>query len=199
MLSSICVATTTGLPTFRQVSMIVFCKRGTSSGGHSTPRSPLATMIPSHSSTIFSSESPKKQDGFSIFAMIAGTCPPGGSFSAISLIISSISSGRWTNDRATQSTPISSIYSKSARSLGVRGEICSTESGVFTPLRSLIFPSTSTLHTRNPSPFSITVSFILPSSTRRLCPTSEAAMISGWGSCTRLLFPAAESRSKRNF
>ena len=43
MLSSICVATTTGLPCLLHSSMMVFCSIGTSSGAHSTPRSPRAT------------------------------------------------------------------------------------------------------------------------------------------------------------
>src|SRR6476659_6522427 len=38
--SSICVATTTGLPYWRAVATILFCSGGTCSGGSSTPRSP---------------------------------------------------------------------------------------------------------------------------------------------------------------
>ena len=45
-LSSICVATTTGLPCARHSSMMFFCRMGTSSGAHSTPRSPRATTGP---------------------------------------------------------------------------------------------------------------------------------------------------------
>ena len=47
MLSSICVATTTGLPAARALRVIFFCRPGTFSTGISTPRSPRATMIPS--------------------------------------------------------------------------------------------------------------------------------------------------------
>ena len=43
--SNIWVATTTGFPCIRHVSMICFCNRGTSSGAHSTPRSPRATTV----------------------------------------------------------------------------------------------------------------------------------------------------------
>ena len=42
--SSIWVATMTGLALRRAVSMTCFCRNGTSSSGHSTPRSPRATM-----------------------------------------------------------------------------------------------------------------------------------------------------------
>jgi len=44
-LSSICVATTEGFPCLRHSSMMVFCKIGTSSGAHSTPKSPRATTV----------------------------------------------------------------------------------------------------------------------------------------------------------
>ena len=55
MLSSICVATMTGLPQRCAVLMIRFCASGTSSGGSSTPRSPRATITASESDTISSS------------------------------------------------------------------------------------------------------------------------------------------------
>ena len=42
--SSIWVATMTGLALRRAFSMTRFCRNGTSSSGHSTPRSPRATM-----------------------------------------------------------------------------------------------------------------------------------------------------------
>ena len=47
MLSSICVAVMTGTPNSTQWRMIGFCRWGTSSSGHSMPRSPRATMIAS--------------------------------------------------------------------------------------------------------------------------------------------------------
>ena len=52
MLSSIWVATITGLAAARDSSMARFCTSGTCSSGSSTPRSPRATMIPSKASTI---------------------------------------------------------------------------------------------------------------------------------------------------
>ncbi len=56
MLSSICVATTTGFPAAAAMhfSTISFCQMTTSSRGTSTPRSPRATMIPSAASVISS-------------------------------------------------------------------------------------------------------------------------------------------------
>ena len=49
MLSSICVATTTGRPSWRAARTMRFCASGTSSGGSSTPRSPRATITASES------------------------------------------------------------------------------------------------------------------------------------------------------
>ena len=47
MLSSIWVATITGLPACLTAATIRRCTTGTSSGGSSTPRSPRATITPS--------------------------------------------------------------------------------------------------------------------------------------------------------
>ncbi len=52
--SSIWVATMTGFALRRAFSMICFWRNGTSSSGHSTPRSPRATMKPSNASMISS-------------------------------------------------------------------------------------------------------------------------------------------------
>ena len=53
--SSICVATTTGLPVARPMRVICFCTPGTFSSGISTPRSPRATISASASSMISAS------------------------------------------------------------------------------------------------------------------------------------------------
>jgi hypothetical protein len=45
MESSICVATITGLPASLAFLTMIFCAEKTLSKGHSTPRSPRATMI----------------------------------------------------------------------------------------------------------------------------------------------------------
>ena len=49
-----CVAQMTGLPILMHRPIIIFCARKTFSGGISIPRSPRATMIPSHASKISS-------------------------------------------------------------------------------------------------------------------------------------------------
>src|SRR5271163_1408881 len=52
--SSICVATTTGLPTRRAIRVMLFCKPGTRSSGISTPRSPRATISASETARMSS-------------------------------------------------------------------------------------------------------------------------------------------------
>ena len=65
MLSSICVATTTGLPAARDLLTICFCSPGTRSTGSSTPRSPRATIRPSEWAMMLSRS--VMAAGFSIF------------------------------------------------------------------------------------------------------------------------------------
>lgn len=83
-------------------------------------------------STEASKNSTRLTEGFSIFAMTWGGKGLPGSYSLMSLLISTMSSGLCTNDSATQSTPMPSMYSKSARSFGVRQLIFRIESGVLT-------------------------------------------------------------------
>ena len=154
MLSSIWVATTTGLPAFLHSLIIVFCTEGTFSRGNSTPRSPLAIIIPSASAMIslmfFSA------DGFSIFA-ITEAFEPTSFFNSLTL------STVWIKDRAIQSAPISNALFKSLLSFDVREEIGRIASGMFTPLLSEISPSFNT-STINESFFcSIICIFNLPS------------------------------------
>ena len=54
MESSICVATMTGLEMALQARMMRFCRAGSRGRGHSTPRSPRATMMTSVSFRISS-------------------------------------------------------------------------------------------------------------------------------------------------
>ena len=68
MLSSICVATTTGMPRSRAARMMRFWASGTSSGGSSTPRSPRATITASDRARMSSMLS--RACGFSILVMI---------------------------------------------------------------------------------------------------------------------------------
>ncbi len=83
--SSICVATTTGLPARRQARVISFCTPGTFSSGISTPRSPRATISASASSRM--SPSRATACGFSILAITAAR-------PRVSFLASAMSSGR---------------------------------------------------------------------------------------------------------
>ena len=113
--------------------MIRFCRPGTSSGGNSTPRSPRATMMPVRESMISSRWSIAA--GFSSLAITAAR-------PATSRRASATSSGRWTNDSATQSAPSSRPNCRSRRSLAVSGESGRTTFGTLTPLRSDSRPPT---------------------------------------------------------
>mmetsp|Transcript_36159 Transcript_36159/g.85607 ORF Transcript_36159/g.85607 Transcript_36159/m.85607 type:complete len:207 (-) Transcript_36159:52-672(-) len=157
MLSSICVATITGLPCRRHSAMISRWTMGTHSIAISTPRSPRATMQPSDAA--MTAARSLTADGFSIFAMILAR-PLTSSRS------SSISSARCTKLRATQSTSISSACTRSSRSLGVSGEMGRTIEGVLTPLRSESLPPTSTRHVTCSADAVLTVMRSLPSSSR---------------------------------
>ena len=82
---------------------------------------------------------------------------------------------------------------------GRRCEFRAAADGVFTPLRSLMAPPTSTTHSTNSSPLFSTVMRSLPSSMRSVSPLAKVAMISGCGSSTRDASPGSSSRSNRNF
>mmetsp|Transcript_34010 Transcript_34010/g.56314 ORF Transcript_34010/g.56314 Transcript_34010/m.56314 type:complete len:215 (+) Transcript_34010:424-1068(+) len=107
MLSSIWVATTTGLPRATHKATISFCQVTTCSMGISTPRSPLATIIPSDSATISSRLSRASVD--SILEMISGCGVISGCAAycawqaAMCLRISRTPSPLRTNDAATMS------------------------------------------------------------------------------------------------
>jgi len=94
--SSICVATTTGLPARRASRVICFCRLGTRSSGSSTPR-----VAARHHQCVGGFENFGKRSiacGFSIFAITAAR-------PRISFFASLTSSARCTNDSATQSIP----------------------------------------------------------------------------------------------
>ena len=97
--SSISVAVITRLPKRRHFLMRYFCTAGTSTNGISTPRSPLATIIPSAISQISSILSTPAR--FSIFAIISISAPP---FSSRKSLIDLMSDFVDTNDAATKST-----------------------------------------------------------------------------------------------
>ena len=98
--SNISVAVITRLPNMRHFWISIFWIAGTSTKGISTPRSPLATIIPSQYSHIASILSMPER--FSIFAIISIFSPP---FSLRKLWSSIKSFALETNDAAIKSTP----------------------------------------------------------------------------------------------
>ena len=188
MLSSIWVATITGLPARRQSRIIFFWIGGSSEIGISTPRSPRATMMPSTSERISANRCTAA--GFSTLTMIAARSPM---ISRASLT----SSGRCTKLSATQSTPRSSRMSRSWRSFSVSAASGSTTSGTLTPLLFEISPPAITSQSAWAASQVSTLRRTLPSLTRSVAPGSSAAKISGWGRCTRVASPGDSSRSKR--
>ena len=185
--SSIWVATTTGLPTRRQMRVMSFCAPGTRSGGNSTPRSPRAIITPSDA-TIKSSKI-SSAFGFSILDIMAAR-------SRIILRASMISLTLWTKDKATQSTPKSRAKSRSARSFSVSGLIFNSTSGTFTPLRSVNAPPTSTRVMMIPLSTPVTINCNLPSFTIIRWPGKIASKISTWGKQTRSALPLIGSNWK---
>mmetsp|Transcript_29468 Transcript_29468/g.57724 ORF Transcript_29468/g.57724 Transcript_29468/m.57724 type:complete len:221 (+) Transcript_29468:1075-1737(+) len=189
MLSSIWVATITGLATLRHLRTRRFWIGGTALTGNSTPRSPRATIMPSEAARISSKASTAA--GFSILDRIAAR--PCESSRA-----SATSSARWTKDRASQSTPRPQTNSRSSRSFSDSAASGRTTSGTFTPLRLEIVPPVVTTQLAKSEPQLSTFRRILPSFTNRFAPSSNAAKISGCGKHTRFTSPSVGSRSSRN-
>ena len=187
MLSSICVATITGLPARRHCCTSRFCKGGSWATGSSTPRSPRATIMPSDSSKIASKSS--MAAGFSILEIIAAR-------PLMSVLASITSRARCTNERATQSTPSWQANSRSCRSLVERAGSGSTTSGRLMPLRSEMGPPTSTTVSTDFSVTLVTLRRSLPSLTSTEAPTFKLCKTSGWGRCTRVWSPGVLSVSK---
>mmetsp|Transcript_10847 Transcript_10847/g.32018 ORF Transcript_10847/g.32018 Transcript_10847/m.32018 type:complete len:263 (+) Transcript_10847:481-1269(+) len=196
MLSSICVATITGLPCLRHSSMISFWTMGTSSGGISTPRSPRATMIPSHTSVIARNISGSTAWGFSSFARTLALLRP-----LIRFLSSSMSSGRCTKDRAIQSTVTPSKpsmrNSRSSMSFGVIADVGTTVSGRLKPFLEDSAASFVTTVSTKPFPVLVTSTRSFPSSNKMASPFFKAARTSGCGNCTLDCVPGASSRSNR--
>jgi len=103
------VAVITGMPNRFAVAISRFCKMGTSSAGSSTPKSPLATMTPSHNARIASICS--IASCFSILA-ITGTCFPA---LEIKSLISSTSCGL----RTKESYPVHALIKTKHKILAV--------------------------------------------------------------------------------
>lgn len=173
--------------------MMERCNIGTSSCMSSTPRSPRATMMPSDSAMISSSDS--MAEGFSILAIRKALSPT-------RLRSSTMSLGFWTKERATQSTPMSSAAVRSALSLTVSAETGTMIVGRLTPFLSESFPPTSTFVSTQAPPGSVavTTSLALPSSIRTKSPIERVCMISWCGNDTRVSSPnESTSRSSLNF
>mmetsp|Transcript_23125 Transcript_23125/g.45120 ORF Transcript_23125/g.45120 Transcript_23125/m.45120 type:complete len:213 (-) Transcript_23125:626-1264(-) len=183
MLSSICVATTTGLPTFLMSETMRFWTTGTWWGDSSTPRSPRATMMPSTASAMRSRSATAA--GFSILAMIFAVSSP------MRLRSSVISSAFCTKLNAIQSTPISAPKRASFLSFSVIALIGRVTSGTLTPFLSESLPGTTTSVSAKSGPQSTTFSFTFPSSRSSEVPGTSAAKISGWGRVTRLISPSS--------
>ena len=128
MLSSICVAVITGIPRRFAVLISCFWAIGTSSAGISTPRSPRATITPSHTERIASILA--IASCFSILAITLALRPE----AAIKSLTSRTSSGVQTKLSATQSTPSDSPNRKSSRSFSVTALTNKWTFGKFTPL-----------------------------------------------------------------
>ncbi len=158
--SSIWVATITGLALRRALSMTRFWRNGTSSSGHSTPRSPRATMKASKASMTSSRLSIAW--GFSIFAITGSRTPS----SRMIRRTSSTSAADRTKDSATKSTDVRSAHRRSSMSFSERAGTLTATPGRFSPLLSLTLPPTSTRVTTSWPSTSVTRSRSLPSSTR---------------------------------
>ncbi len=108
------------------------------------------------------------------------------------------SSGRCTNDSATQSAPISSAKSRSRKSFSVSAGIGSTTSGTLTPLRSDSTPPVTTRVRMDLPSLPNTARRSLPSSSSSDWPASITSNSSGCGRQTRCALPGVGSRSSVN-
>ena len=168
--SSIWVATMTGLALSRALSMIFFWRNGTSSIGHSTPRSPRATMKPSNAAMISSRFS--IACGFSILAMTGSITPS----SRMIRRTSSASAALRTKLSAMKSTVRCSANRRSSMSFSDSAGTDTATPGRLMPLLLLTLPPTSTSQTTSvPSLTSVTRSRTLPSSIRIGSPALDVA------------------------
>ncbi len=167
IVSSIWVAVITHLSfTFAQF-MMCFWSEGTRSGDIVTPKSPLATITPSHTSRIASIWS--TPSGVSSLAMI-GVSWAFGSFFVMVFRSSTKSSARRTKDNATISTLCSNPNERSSRSLEVRGGDESWTPGRWIPWCLPKYPPAMTSVSTSDSEMEVTTSSIAPSSIRILSP-----------------------------
>mmetsp|Transcript_16763 Transcript_16763/g.40078 ORF Transcript_16763/g.40078 Transcript_16763/m.40078 type:complete len:251 (-) Transcript_16763:628-1380(-) len=171
ILSNICVATITGFPLALHFSTIIFWAANTFRNGISTPRSPLATMIPSLSARISSKLSTPSL--LSILLMTRGRRGRGDP--SVGSGISAIERSRKAftertfpsvrmNEAATKSAPTSQLHFKSRLSLSVRAGRSSSVFGRLTPLFFLIGPEFNATHVTLLFSTCVTFSAIKPSS-----------------------------------
>ena len=170
MLSSMCVATMTGLPSSRQRFTIRRWMIGSSSIGHSMPRSPRATMITSVASmmdAMFFTAS-----WSSIFATMRASLPC--SSSTLRSTPTSLASRQKLS--ATKSTPSSAPSSTSARSFSVSGGRFTFTPGRLMCRREPITPSVSTSQRRRFPIFSSAFMWMTPLSTSTTSPTEISSI-----------------------
>ena len=189
MLSSICVATITGLPAARQARVSRFWIGGTCCTGSSTPRSPRATMMPSEASRI--SAKALTAAGFSIFDRIAAR--PSASSRA-----SKTSLGRCTKLSASQSTPSSQANSRSFLSFADERRQRQHHVGHVDALAVRDLAADDHLGQRvlRRAFGDLQPDLAVVDQQRRARPRAPAK-ISGCGRQTRVASPSAVSRSKR--
>mmetsp|Transcript_22145 Transcript_22145/g.62295 ORF Transcript_22145/g.62295 Transcript_22145/m.62295 type:complete len:211 (+) Transcript_22145:449-1081(+) len=140
--SSICVATTTGLPASRHLATTVFCHVAIWASGTSTPKSPRATMIPSLFSMMSSMFCNASND--SILLQMWTVSPSGytdGCFAtslSINCLMASTPAPSLTKEAATTSMPFSMPKATSFSSFALSAGRSRATPGRFTPFLSPI-------------------------------------------------------------
>ena len=169
MLSSRCVATITGRPISWHFLTMRRWMIGSSSYGHSMPRSPRATITPSEARAMASKWS--TANWCSILAMSLGWCGE----PATSARSCAMSSGSRTKLSAMRSTPTSSPSFTSALSLSVNAGSETRTPGRLMWRRLPICPSVSTSHTTRVADLERMRIRSSPLSTISVLPTSTSA------------------------
>ena len=188
MLSSICVATITGLPAARQARVSRFWIGGTEVHRQLDPE----VAAGDHDAVRGLEDLGEGVDRRRLLDLGEDRRPPVGELARLEDVARPLHEGeRQPVDAELQAN------SRSLRSLGESAASGSTTSGTLTPLRLEISPPTTTSVRACSGEHSMTFSRSLPSLTRSVEPASSAAKISGCGRQTRVASPSAGSRSKR--
>ncbi|MPN10153.1 hypothetical protein SDC9_157448 [bioreactor metagenome] len=167
--SSISVAVITLFPNNLHFVISCFWIAGSSSNGISTPISPLATIIPSHSSQISSILSTPKR--FSIFAIISTPCT---SFSAKKALMSNKSCLFDTKEQAIKSTSFLMPKRIALLSWSLKYFCLSTLFGKLILFLSQSSPPQTTEQTASVSVRASTSNSIRPLFNRILSPTDKS-------------------------